>query len=259
MYREVVPVISEETLALVTTEMKILQQHSIFVRDHPHLQSWPSVSCSKKLSDRNWDRFVICSCSIYQAYVFISGLSWIAIARFHDNYSCISGGVVYLCWDKRGFHRMTQTNPVEASTLDLANRNTRLLARIQRTLRELVPISKRITLLVHAATNRSSLSHLSPGMSLKRAERIMGTRTRTGSSGYFTNIVLENPHRRYFLEDQKGKFREVLLYLTDVMKLDGTFTDEKFTPVFFREGRLEGWGWNSLRRTIQGNKLCLKC
>ena len=150
---------------------------------------------------------------------------------------------------------MTKTNSVAASALDLADRNERLLARLQRTLRELVPISIRITLLVHVSANLASLSHLSPGMSLKRAERIMGTRTRTGSSGFFTNIVLENPHRRYFLEDQKGKYREVLLYLTDVKKLDGTFINEKFTPVFFREGRLEGWGWNSLRRTIHGNKL----
>ena len=87
----------------------------------------------------------------------------------------------------------------------------------------------------------------------------MGTRTRTGSSGYFTNIVLENPHRHLFLHDKKGEYQEVLLYLTEVRKLDGAFTAEQFTPVFLREGRFEGWSWNSLRRTSEGKRLSLEC
>ena len=51
----------------------------------------------------------------------------------------------------------------------------------------------------------------------------------------------------------------MLLYLTEVRKLDGAFTAEQFTPVFFRKGRLEGWGWNSLRMTGQGKRLSLEC
>ena len=156
-------------------------------------------------------------------------------------------------------HRLIKTNSWPASALNRANQNARLRERIRRTLRELVPVSKRITLLVHASANRAALARLSPGMSLKKVERFMGTRTRTGSSGYFTNIVLENPHRRLFLHYKKGDYLEVLLYLTEVRKLDGAFTVEQFTPIFFREGRLEGWGWNSLRMTGQGKRLNLKC
>ena len=156
-------------------------------------------------------------------------------------------------------HRLIKTNSRPASALNRVDKNARLRERIGRTLRELVPVSKRITLLVHASANRAALARLSLGMSLKRVKRFMGTRTRTGSSGYFTNIVLENPHRRFFLHDKKGEYQEVLLYLTEVRKLDGAFTAEQFTPVFFRKGRLEGWGWNSLRRTGQGKRLSLEC
>mgnify|MGYP000037564485 CR=1 FL=1 len=155
-------------------------------------------------------------------------------------------------------HRLIKTNSRPASALNRADQNARLRERIGRTLRELVPVSKRITLLVHASANRAALARLSQGMSLKRVKRFMGTRTRTGSSGYFTNIVLENPHRRLFLHDKKGEYQEVLLYLTEVSKLDSAFTAEQFTPVFFRKGRLEGWGWNSLRRTGQGKRLSLE-
>ena len=156
-------------------------------------------------------------------------------------------------------HRLIKTNSRPASALNRVDKNARLRERIGRTLRELVPVSKRITLLVHASANRAALARLSPGMSLKRVKRFMGTRTRTGNSGYFTNIVLENPHRRFFLHDKKGEYQEVLLYLTEVRKLDGAFTVEQFTPVFFRKGRLEGWGWNSLRLTSQEKRLSLEC
>ena len=156
-------------------------------------------------------------------------------------------------------HRLIETNSRPASAFSRADQNVRLQERIGRTLRELVPVSKRITLLVHASANRAALVRLSPGMSLKRVKHFMGTYTRTGSSGYFTNIVLENPHRRLFLNDKKGEYQEVLLYLTEVRKLDGAFTAKQFTPVFFRKGHLEGRGWDSLRMTGQGKRLSLEC
>ena len=67
--------------------------------------------------------------------------------------------------------------------------------RTKKTLQELVPISKKITLLIHASANRAFLKDLKKGMSLEEVKRIMGNRTRTGSSGYFSNIVLEKPHK----------------------------------------------------------------
>ena len=74
-------------------------------------------------------------------------------------------------------------------------REARFQFRTKRTLEELVPISEKITLLVHISANRAVLIDLKKGMSIEEVKRIMGDRTRTGNSGYFTNIVLENPHQ----------------------------------------------------------------
>ena len=81
------------------------------------------------------------------------------------------------------------------SALAKKDREARFQFGAKRTLEELVPISEKITLLVHTSANRAVLKDLKKGMSLEEVKRILGDRTRTGSSGYFTNIVLENPHQ----------------------------------------------------------------
>ena len=145
------------------------------------------------------------------------------------------------------------------SALLKKDREARYNARIKRTLDELVPISEKITLLVHASTNRASLKGLKTGMRLEEAKRSMGDRTRTGSSGYFTNIVLKNPHRSMTFYGRKGERVEILLYLTEVRKLDGAFTPEQFTPVHFINDRLFGWGWKSLQLLKEGKRLGEDC
>ena len=87
----------------------------------------------------------------------------------------------------------------------------------------------------------------------------MGDRTRTGSSGYFTNVVLENPHGSMTFYGRKGERIEILLYLTEVRKLDGAFTPEQFTPVHFINDRLSGWGWKSLQLLKEGKRLGEDC
>ena len=139
------------------------------------------------------------------------------------------------------------------------DREARYNARIKRTLDELVPISEKITLLVHASANRAALKGLKTGMRLEEAKRSMGNRTRTGSSGYFTNIVLKNPHRSMTFYGKKGERVEILLYLTEVRKLDGSFTPEQFTPVHFINNRLSGWGWKSLQLLEEGKSLWEDC
>ena len=86
----------------------------------------------------------------------------------------------------------------------------RYKTRTQRTLDELVPISKKITLLIHAASNRDGLAGLTIGMELEDTKQHMGERTRTGSSGYFTNIVLENPHWHMIFFNKKEEKIEKL-------------------------------------------------
>ena len=139
------------------------------------------------------------------------------------------------------------------------DREARYNARIKRTLDELVPISEKITLLVPASANRAALKGLKTGMRLEEAKRSMGDRTRTGSSGYFTNIVLKNPHRSLTFYGRKGERIEILLYLTEVRKLDGAFTPEQFTPVHFINNRLSGWGWKSLQLLEEGKRLGEDC
>ena len=53
------------------------------------------------------------------------------------------------------------------------DREARYNARIKRTLDELVPISEKITLLVHASANRTALKGLKTGMS-RRSEKENG-------------------------------------------------------------------------------------
>ena len=96
-------------------------------------------------------------------------------------------------------------------------------------------------------------------MRLEEAKRSMGDRTRTGNSGYFTNIVLQNPHRSMTFYERKGERIEILLYLTEVRKLDGAFTPEQFTPVHFINDRLFGWGWDSLQLLKEGKRLGVDC
>ena len=139
------------------------------------------------------------------------------------------------------------------------DREARYNARIKRTLDELVPISEKITLLVHALANRAALKGLKTGRRLEEAKMRMGDRTRTGSSGYFTNIVLQNPHRSMTFYGKKGERVEILLYLTEVRKLEGAFTPEQFTPVHFINDRLSGWGWKSLQLLEEGESLGEDC
>ena len=124
------------------------------------------------------------------------------------------------------------------SALAKKDREARFQFRTQRTLEELVPISEKITLLVHASANRAVLKDLKKGMSLEEVKRILGDRTRTGSSGYFTNIVLENPHQSLTFYGRKGEKIEILFYLTKVCKLYGAFTPEQFIPVHLINNRL---------------------
>lgn len=154
---------------------------------------------------------------------------------------------------------LKKTREVSKSALPQEDREARYKARTQRTLDELVPISKKLTLLVHASANRSALSGLKLGMQVKETKRRMGERTRTGSSGYFTNIVLENPHQSMTFYLSKEEKIEILFYLTEVRKLDAAFTPEQFTPVHFINDRLTGWGWESLLNVKEGQKFGEEC
>jgi|TARA_B100001013_G_C24387399_1_gene354642 hypothetical protein len=79
----------------------------------------------------------------------------------------------------------------------------------------------------------------------------LGQQVRTGSSGYFTNIVLRNPHAELCLSNPQSLRLDVLLYLTDTENLDDDWESKHFTPVLLRKGWLAGWGWNSLKTLLR--------
>ena len=145
------------------------------------------------------------------------------------------------------------------SALAKKDREARFQFRIKRTLEELVPISEKITLLVHASANRAVLKDLKKGMSLEEVKRIMGDRTRTGSSGYFTNIVLENPHQSLTFYGRKGEKIEILFYLTEACKLYGAFTPEQFIPVHLINNHLSGLGLKSIQILEAGKRIVEEC
>ncbi|MDP7407274.1 MAG: hypothetical protein QF495_11050, partial [SAR324 cluster bacterium] len=65
------------------------------------------------------------------------------------------------------------------SALLKKDQEARYNARIKRTLDELVPISEKITLLVHISANQAVLKDLKKGMYIEEVKRIIGDRTRT--------------------------------------------------------------------------------
>jgi hypothetical protein len=116
---------------------------------------------------------------------------------------------------------------------------------------QFVATSRRLARLVHASANRAALENLHSGMDREAVFTELGQQVRTGSSGYFTNIVLRNPHAELCLNNPVGLQLDVLLYLTDTENLDDDWESKHFTPVLLRNGRLAGLGWGSLKTLLR--------
>ena len=116
---------------------------------------------------------------------------------------------------------------------------------------QFVATSRRLARLVHASANRAALENLHSGMDREAVFAELGQQVRTGSSGYFTNIVLRNPHAELYLNNPVGLQLDVLLYLTDTENLDDDWESKHFTPVLLRNGRLAGLGWGSLKTLLR--------
>ena len=116
---------------------------------------------------------------------------------------------------------------------------------------QFVATSRRLARLVHASANRAALENLHSGMDREAVFTELGQQVRTGSSGYFTNIVLRNPHAELYLNNPVGLQLDVLLYLTDTENLDDDWESKHFTPVLLRNGRLAGLGWGSLKTLLR--------
>ena len=95
------------------------------------------------------------------------------------------------------------------------------------------------------AKNRKNLSKLSVGMSKSDVLKTMGTRTIRTSSDTITN-----PYRTETLKGKDEKSYVVLLYYTDLKKLDGAITDDEMTPIVLADDKVVGWGWGFLNQNV---------
>ena len=104
--------------------------------------------------------------------------------------------------------------------------------------------------------NRVHLLKLSLGMNKQQVLKTMGTRSMKVRSDPLHSVVINNPYRSETLNDQEGKFYEVLYYVTDNKNEDDLIKDTDLTPlVLDSEGKLIGWGQNFLLDFIAKNQI----
>lgn len=106
------------------------------------------------------------------------------------------------------------------------------------------------------APNREHLLKLSLGMDKQQVLKLMGTRRMKVKSDLLHAVIINNPYRSETLNDNDGKFYEVLSYVTDNKYDDDLVRDSDLTPlVFDRDGKLIGWGQDFLAGFIEKNQM----
>lgn len=93
--------------------------------------------------------------------------------------------------------------------------------------------------------NTANLAKLAVGQSREVVMEIMGTQP---SKSLF--MWIDNPHRRETLTGRDGRHYEVLYYYTELKQRDDRITDDELTPLVFLDGKLIGWGYPFLDRTV---------
>lgn len=94
------------------------------------------------------------------------------------------------------------------------------------------------------ATNRYNLSQLSVGITKEEALKTMEIRKILTA-----DEIITNPYRSEILQGEYGTL-EVLYYYTDLVKMDGTITNDELTPVVFDSEELIGWGWTFFKEAM---------
>jgi hypothetical protein len=98
------------------------------------------------------------------------------------------------------------------------------------------------------AANRRNLMKLSVGMTKEKAVKTMGHRSGGGTCGEPT---VSSPYKSEIIQ-KEGKTFEILYYYTDVRNAiyianPSTVHDDELTPLVFEDGKLIGWGQDSLK------------
>lgn len=94
--------------------------------------------------------------------------------------------------------------------------------------------------------NRNHLALLEPGMSKIEVMQIMGDNS-IKSSGAFVG----NPFKTETFQAQGGQNISVFWYYTQIRSSNGRVDPDELTPVVFKNGKMEGYGWSFYRDKYQ--------
>jgi hypothetical protein len=94
--------------------------------------------------------------------------------------------------------------------------------------------------------NRNHLALLEPGMSKIEVMQIMGDNSIKSSGAY-----VGNPYKTETLQAQGGQNISVFWYYTEIRSSNGRVDPDELTPVVFKDGKMEGYGWSFYRDKYQ--------
>jgi hypothetical protein len=99
--------------------------------------------------------------------------------------------------------------------------------------------------------NYDNLNRLSKGMSREQVAAVMGEQKEIQTYYYYWKAeILSNPHRIETLQGKDRLQHEVHYYFAYLKKNDRKITTDELCPVIYRDGFLEGWGWEYYQKAI---------
>lgn len=104
-----------------------------------------------------------------------------------------------------------------------------------------------------ASQNKINLENLSVGMNKDEVLKVMGTQTSKG--GYWDgHATIKNPYKTEKVEGKSGTL-EAVSYFTDPIAdrenwSDADVEEEELTVLFFKDGKLAGWGQDFEKENI---------
>lgn len=95
-------------------------------------------------------------------------------------------------------------------------------------------------------SNRNNLALLESGMSKLEVSNIMGKNSVKSSGAY-----IGNPFKTEAFKTTDGQSISIFWYYTQIRSSNARVDDDELTPVVFKNGKMEGYGWSFYRDTHQ--------
>ena len=94
--------------------------------------------------------------------------------------------------------------------------------------------------------NRNHLALLEAGMSKLDVNQIMGNKPIKGIGAH-----VGNPYKTELFKTTNGESITIFWYYSQMNSANGHVDDDELTPVVFKNGKMEGYGWSFYRDTHQ--------